>query len=276
MKLKSLAAVVAGALSLVALDASACSTAAWIQDGGTSGVVGTPIAASPNSTPTAVARYAGLCGLQSGAANNFVRDGSPTAEATFRARFYVRAAAGDGALVFRARNASNADMITVTYNAAGFSFTTTGGTASSAAVTAGRWYSIELNWAAGAAMTAIVQGNGAAAALPTVTIPAISGAGDRIDFAELGWISGGTTGTVQVDAYESRRTTAIGRLCRGNANISGPSATTRDVFDIQTMVNEINAVSLSPGQPDFSEDGSVNVLDIQGVVNAINTSPACT
>ena len=42
------------------------------------------------------------------------------------------------------------------------------------------------------------------------------------------------------------------------------------------MVNEINAVSLSPGQPDFSEDGSVNVLDIQGVVNAINTSPACT
>lgn len=276
MKLKSLAAVVAGALSLVALDASACSTAAWIQDGGTSGVVGTPIAASPNSTPTAVSRYAGLCGLQSGAANNFVRDGSPTAEATMRVRFYVRAAAGDGALVFRARNASNADMITVTYNAAGFSFTTTGGTASSAAVTAGRWYSVELNWAAGAAMTATVQGNGAAAALPTVTIPAVSAAGDRIDFAELGWISGGTTGTVQVDAYESRRTTAIGRLCRGNANITGPSANVLDVFDLQTVVNEINNVSLAPGQPDRDENGLVNVLDVQGIVNAINTSPACT
>lgn len=276
MKLKSLAAVVAGALSLVALDASACSTAAWIQDGGTSGVVGAPIAAQPNSTPTAVARYAGLCGLQSSAANNFVRDGSPTAEATFRARFYVRADAGDGKLVFRARNASNADMVTVTYNAAGFSFTTSGGTAASAAVTPGRWYSIELNWAAGAAMTATVQGNGAAAALPTVTLPGVSNAADRIDFAELGWISGGTGSAVQVDAYESRRTTAIGRLCRGNANLNGGSANQRDIFDVTTIIAEINATALSPGQPDYTENGAIDIFDVTGVVSAINSSPACT
>jgi hypothetical protein len=266
----------AGALSLVAIDASACSTAAWIQDGGTSGVVGAPLAASPNSAPTAVSRYAGLCGLQASAANNFVRDGSPSAEATYRARFYVRAASGDGTLVFRARNASNADMITVTSNAAGFSFTTSGGTASSAAITAGRWYSIELNWAAGAAMTATVQGNGAAAPLATVTLPGVSNAADRIDFAELGWISGGTTGSVQVDAFESRRTTAIGRLCRGNANVAGGSANTRDIFDVQTVINEINQVSLSPGQPDSTENGVVDIFDIQSVINFINTSPACT
>jgi hypothetical protein len=267
VKLKSLAAVVAATLSLAAFNASACTTNAWIADGGGTGVNGTPLAAEPDD-PTPVPRYAGRCGLLSDAAGDFVRDGSPNNESTYRVRFYVRAS-GDGMQVFRARNAGGTNMITVTHNAAGFSITTSGGTQSSAALTANRWYSVEINWAAGAQTTVTIQGAGSSTALPTVTIPA-SAAADRIDSADLGWISGGT-GTVQVDGMESRRTTAIGRLCRGDANGSN----TITAGDRSTITGEIQG-TLATGQPDCNEDGNITAGDRSCVTGLIQVSATCT
>ena len=267
MKLKSLAAVVAATLSLAALDASACTTNAWIADGGGTGVNGTPLAGEPDDA-TSVARYSGRCGLLSDAAGDFVRDGSPNNESTYRVRFYARAS-GDGVQVFRAQNTGGTNMITVTHNAAGFSITTSGGTQTSAALTANRWYSVEINWAAGAQTTVTIQGAGSATPLPTVTIPA-SLAGDRIDRADLGWISGGS-GTVQVDGMESRRTTAIGRLCRGDANGSN----TISAADRSTITGEIGG-TLATGQPDCDENGTISAGDRSCVTGLITAGATCT
>jgi hypothetical protein len=267
VKLKSLAAVVAGALSLVALDASACTTNAWIADGGGTGVNGTPLAAEPDDA-IPVPRYSGRCGLLSDAIGDFVRDGSPTAEATYRARFYVRASS-DGQQVFRARNAGGTQMIGVTFNAAGFSITTSGGTGTSAPVVANRWYSVELNWAAGQPTSVTIQGNGSSTPLATVNIPA-SAAGDRIDSADLGWIAGGT-GTVGTDAFESRRTTAIGRLCRGDANASN----TITAGDRSAVTGEIQG-TLATGQPDCNDDGNITAGDRSCITGLIQASATCS
>ena len=98
-----------------------------------------------------VQRYAGYCGLLLTAPGNFVTDDSPNDETSFRARFYVLVTPmGAETLVLRARNAAGANMLTVKFTGTAFEFATSGGVASmSAAVTANRWYSIELNWAAG-------------------------------------------------------------------------------------------------------------------------------
>ena len=293
MKLKTLAAVVASALSLVAFDASACAFTAWnpgttATAGTATDTTGTPTTASlvagtpvtdvdPAAGVQGIPRYAGRCGQASRAAGNFVTDNTPSTETTFRARFYVKAA-NDGAVVFRASNAADQTMITVTYAAAGFTFATTGAPAQSAPVTPGRWYAVELNWAAGQAMTGLVQGNGSSTPLNLVSTGAAA-AGDRIDNAQLGWISGGAAGSpIAVDAYESRRTTAIGRLCRGDANGDG----NRNSGDLITVRNEFLSISspsptFATGEADVNEDAAVNSGDLIGIRNIfLATQGSCT
>lgn len=242
----------------------ACNLSQW-----TSATASNPLvsltAIEPDGT---VSRYAGRCAMAARAPANYVTDASPLNESAFRARFYLmskrlapNSVPTGTSILFRARNAAGADMITVRFNNSGtdgrFEFATSGGVfASSAVVALDRWYAVELNWAAGAAMTATVQGAGGAALAPVVTTTSV--ASDRIDAVSLGWISGGSADAiVLVDAYESRRATQIGRICRGDADGSN----VRDAADPSSIANEFVGVGLAPLQPDCNEDGRVDAAD---------------
>ncbi len=277
MKIKNLALATAALIGLVGAPATfACSIAAW---NGTAG--GTPAAGRPTDA-TPVARYSGQCGLRAAATGTFVADNTPTAEPAFRARFYVYTGLTAGsALVYQAQNAGGTQMIGVTYDRAGnqFTFNTSGGSANIGSIVQDRWYSIELNWNRAAPGTMAVSLSGAGS--DTVQTANVSGvaAGDQIDTARLGWISGaGTASTrsITADAYESRRNTQIGRLCRGNANLNAVGGNqVRNIFDVTTVISEING-TLGAGQPDCTENGAVDIFDVTCVVGIINSAtPTC-
>jgi hypothetical protein len=284
---KNLALVAVAGVGLIgapAVFAQACSVAAWTGPAPVAGAVaGRPTDATPTS------RYAGTCAFRSPAVGGFVTDPTPAAEQAFRARFYVYTGlTGGQAVVYRALNASAAQMIGVTYDAAGsqFTFNTSGGSANVGSVVANRWYAIELSWTkaaivgppAQAANTMVVQVQGAGSATPLTAAGGLVvtgvAAGDQIDDAQLGWVANGGTagvGSITTDAYESRRQTAIGRLCRGDANVDG----ILNVQDRIIITNEVIAVGLANGHPDATEDGIVNVQDRIVLTNRVLAADVC-
>jgi hypothetical protein len=143
------------------------------------------------------------------------------------------------------------------------------GAASSAL--ANKWFHVHQTWDRTAGSLGVsVQGAGSSTPNATASLSGFtsSGAAAGPDFAQLGWVSGTAAGRIDVDAFESRRSTAIPGLCRGDANNTGGAL---NIFDNVVVINEINAVSLAPGQPDCNEDGAVNIFDRVCVVNLINT-----
>lgn len=298
MKLRSLVvamAAVAGMAAAPSLFAQTCSTGQWGQGSNPSVVatIGSPIAGGPIGA--SVARYQGRCALSGGTAaagGRYVQDSSPAAEATFRTRFYFFSSATGATVIYRAANqaASLTDMSTgqirVTQN--GTTLTVAGPTGSGAAfstpIVANRWYGVEIGYnntatalgtGAGSVpastMTVSVRGNAVNAPVTgSVTLPAPAAA-NNIDFAQLGNLSG--TGGAITDAYESRRTTAIGFLCRGDATGEG-SLGVADRAAASTEVNSFGA-TLSTGQPDCDENGSVGVSDRACISSRLSAFESC-
>ncbi|MEZ5544220.1 MAG: hypothetical protein R3F10_03345 [Lysobacteraceae bacterium] len=141
-------------------------------------------------------------------------------------------------------------------------------------LTAGMWYSIELFYKTGAggsgSFSATVAGNVDVHRQRCGT--AHSGTG-TIGSAQLGFISGAGS-AMRFDAFESTRSadTAIGRLCRGDANGATPAVI--NVSDRTAVNNEILGLALAAGQPDCNEDGTVNVSDrtcVNGLILAATT-----
>lgn len=267
-KVFQLAAV--AALMVGAQSASACSLAAW------TGAVSTATTGEPTA---GFSRYSGRCSMRSSAAAQFVTDNTPTAETTFKARFYFYTGglAGGPAVIYQAQNAGGTNIIQVSYDGSlatpQLTFSVNGAaTTQTANVAANRYYSIEVRWAAAGTFTALVKGGG----LPAVTTVNISGfTGGVIDTARLGWISGGSlpggTTTPFFDEYDSRRTSDIGNLCRGDANNDGVYGSADRVL----MTNEILGTSLATGQPDMNEDGAIGSGDRVLVTNAILAATPC-
>ncbi len=268
--LKSLA-LVAALFGTGQLMAQACNTNAWGVDlspgAGTSGSV---VAGSPTGVPP-VSRYSGRCGLLSDTAGEFVSDGSPLNEPTYIARFYVRPAVTSGtAVVFQAlEDLQGTPSIQVSQTGNQLAFAARGATGGTpVSIVAGAWYSVEVNWTAGGSMTYNVRGNNAASA-STGTLTGVA-AGAQVDQANLGWISGGSGGSITTDAFESRRTQPIGRLCQGDANASN-SITSADRFAI---TQEIGG-TLATGQPDCNESGSITSADRFCVTQLIGAGATC-
>ncbi len=300
--MKTLALVAAGSLALLGgSNAFAqCNFNAWLPANGNTGGAAisnganttlpteTLAVGSPSATPANdVRRYSGRCGLRATGPTNYVQDGSPSETATFRARFYVRATGvtGGNATVYQALNNNSpaSQVIGVAFNPTNNRFVvstgTGGGTAEFGPVTAGSWYSIELNWATtpSNSLTTTIRGAGAvdvpvaAGANPITSFGTISG-GANIETVRLGFVAGpATAGVVSVDAYESRRQNAIGRLCRGDANgdggISGPDI-------VQTRTESLGG-TLATGQPDCNEDGGISGPDIICIRN-LSLTTGCT
>lgn len=312
MKLRTLvvamSAVVGMSLAPAALSQT-CSTAAWGQGGNptVAPTVGAPFAGGPVTSPV-VSRYQGQCGLRAPTgAGNYVQDSSPAAEPTFRARFYAFLPnTGSASTIFRAGNATADSSLTtftdgrirVVYNGTGsINVFGPGGTPnlSCTGLTTGRWYSIELAYnSTGSALgtgpdtlaanslraTVIGQGNAPNGNSPPQINCTQTGSGvattanNTIDYVQLGNLTGGPTGNaITVDSYESRRTTPIGRLCRGDANNDASIS----VADRTAITQEVNSFgnTRAPGTPDCNEDGSVTVADRTCVTERINAFQNC-
>jgi hypothetical protein len=249
--------LLAGAL-LAALPmggALACTTGAW-NGGATSATAGDPDAG--------IARYSGNCGLEVAASGNgHVTDNSPANETDYRARFYVFTGTASGnPVIFRATDADGAAgtaLVEITYDTAAnaFDFSSGSATGTAGGISDNRWYAIEFYYDAGNAITASVKGAGSDTP-SAVTFSGAPAAGS-INSARLGALTAATAAdTMKFDEFESTRstTTAIGFLCRGDANGDGAIG----VGDAIQVGNEF-AGSLASGQPDCNEDGAVGVGD---------------
>lgn len=263
----------------------ACGTVAWSTTTG-SPVADDPDASAATNAPEAasVKRYAANCGLApaSGAAshvtNNTVADG------VYRARWYVYTGISTGAPrmfeAFTADSGAGTSVFNATYDRAGgdFDFTAVGAAMPSIVVAPNRWYSVEVFHNTGSALTVSVQGANSAvvdsAALTSTSAAPVAG---TVESVRLGNVNGAALGFAatpaannnsgfSVDEFDSTRsaTTAIGRLCRGDAN-GNANAAVGDVdlnaLDAGSIIAERFNTAIAPGQPDANEDGVVNALD---------------
>jgi hypothetical protein len=268
---KLLLSVALGAASLMAATtASACALTAW------SATAGTPVANQPNQSPS-VGRYSGLCAMQADAIGDFVTDNTPANEASYNVRFYVFTGThtGGAADIFQARNTGGTNIIRVQNSGTQLTFGMNGtATTRTASVVANRWYSVELAWEASATgslnITLFDESNGNQVAVTPIT--GVNNSSDRIDDARLGKIAGAGTGFMNFDAFDSRRTTSPGRLCRGDSN---NSSTVTGADATQAILEFVNG-TLAQGQPDVNGNGNVTGGDATGIINVfIANGGAC-
>ena len=251
--------------------ANACSISAW------SATDSVGVVAADSGEAPAFSRYSGRCSLRiaGGATAKYVQDNTPTNATSYKSRVYVLPSTVDtgvGGFLFLARDGAGANLIRIALTGGNLQTTVTGSTAAIPAipVTAGRYYSIELEWAQGAAAPFSIKVQGAGEAAPVVQTTTTNNPTGVLKDVRLG-LSAGSTGTAFFDEYDSRRTTAPGRLCRGDATGNALIQGT----DRLAISNEINGVALAVGQPDVTENGLVQGTDRLAVSNLILAGATC-
>jgi hypothetical protein len=268
MRIKSILSLsTAIAMAVFTQGAQACAISAWSS--------ATGITVADTGAPAAgFSRYSGVCGLKTVGGAKFVQDNSPGSANSYKARFYVRPEAGAAGTIFKARNAASASVLSVAANGTAFTFAVNGAVAATTVpYTAGAWYSVEMNFTAGAATTFTVTGNGGTLApggTSVIVTAAASGAGDVIANVQIGNIEAAGTGSIGFDEFDSRRTTAPGRLCRGDANGNGLIQGT----DRTAITNDATG-TLATGQADCTENGLVQGTDRTCVTNLIAAATSC-
>lgn len=258
----------------VANTALACSQANWSSTSGAV-VANQPDGAAGDPAPDAtnVARYEGLCALRA-TGQGFVQDNRPNGINRIVGRFYVlnELSAGQTSTVYQgfgdeAGGSSRFDITLADDGTITMTDTTTGTSVNQAGNGSG-WSSVQFDWGgdAGAGFISLSV-NGAADSQTT----GLNNAG-TLESVRLGNLNG-AGGTLNFDAYESRRSTAAARLCNCNANGSADDAV--NVQDIVVLVNEAGGVGLANGTPDCNEDGLVAIQDIVQTVNIAGGSGTC-
>ena len=243
-------------LFMAAPSAAACTLQNW------SGVSGLTDADNAGGPTDGIPRYSGVCAMKAeGGVESWVQDDSPGGISRIRARFYLWAQ-GDAGVVYRGLNGSGGTVFEVEVSQpSGDVFLTSGSDAAACLECAvdAKWNSFEVDWNAGGNELSITVNE----AQPNVQ-PLDSS--ETVSSVQLGNLSG-VSGDLIFEAYESRRTTEIGRLLRGDANNDGAVT----VFDAIAVVNEAAGTTENPnlasGQPDCNEDGAVTVFDAICVVN---------
>ena len=271
MKISSRTILAAALLTALPMgSALACTITAW---NGTP--IGSPTAGGPGDA-TPIARYSGVCALATNS-NQAVVDNTPAAEAVYRARFYVLTKGTSGTTtIFKATTADHGggtNVVTVEYNGSALSFTQNGNAVGSpiSGIAANKWYSVEVFYKAGTAFSATVAGGGSDAAIGTVNVTTGIGSA-TVGSAVLGVTSGTATGT-GFDAFVSTRSedTAIGRLCRGDANGSNSIS----AGDRAAITAEIGGTYAS-GVPDCNEDGNITAGDRACITALIGQAATCS
>lgn len=285
-----LSIALAGLALFTGSQAFACSTSLWGAGltggaGGAQAAIGAVAAGQPNGGGGGTSkRYSGLCGLTADAVGEYVQDGSPQAEATLIARFYVHSNLTSGTpVIFRAAegapDAANATVYSIRYNRANQQFEAVNATGTVTPIGAAssalnnKFYHVHTTWTrATGNLDVAIKGNGTntISTFNLTGFPSSGGAAGP-DFVQLGAVSGTAVGTVSVDAYESRRSTAIPPLCRGDANGNG----LLNVGDRGTVGLEVLGTALATGQPDANEDGTINVGDRGAIGTRVLNGDTC-
>ena len=255
---RTVAAGCLAGLMMAAQSAMACTLQNWSAAVGldeadaSAGTIapGAPNPAAPDEVLSP--RYSGRCAMAA-SGQGYVEDVSPGGITRIVARFYVLANNSADAIVYEGLDGTSR-VFDVTVATDGTVTLSSGSQNISTAGNAGKWNSIEIDWTSGDALSLIV--NGGTAATGT------GAAAGTLDSVRLGNING-AAGSLNFDAYESRRSTAVGRLVRGDANNDGSV----NSGDTTAVVNEFLTIQLSSGQPDCNEDGSVNSGDTTCIVN---------
>jgi len=245
----------------------ACSLGAWDDNASSTSLAGGPAEAGALE----FARYHGLCSMQTAGAtpqvlNNGVGGATsgPGGEASMIARFYFLPGAGTGD-IFTTYSDDVATTAVYTVSYAGGNVTVTpsgagaGGPVSVAVDGTKSWHSVEVSWANnGGAINVWVDTDATADPLDATTTSATT-----TDTIEAG-ILGGTAGMI-FDAYESRRTTAVGRFLPGDTDGDDDV----DILDVQSGIDEFLGVSFSSGVVNCDEDDDLraDINDIQCQIN---------
>ncbi len=254
-----------GALALSS-SALACTISNW---GGAA--TGSPTPGDPFND--GIARYSGECAMEIDG-TQAVMDLSPGGENEVIVRFYVLdnlTSSGNMMDIFvaYAEDAGTTPQLRVQYDGSNFNFITPGSsTSSSANVNGGGWNSVEFHWADSTVGDFWINADSAGAATGTVT----PGTGS-IESVRLGAPSGfnGNTGTLNFDAYEMHRSTAVGRVLCGDGN--NDAAVNSGDFGV--VANEFLGIAMGVGQPDCNEDGTINSGDFGCVANIFLGNTTC-
>ncbi|MGK7295898.1 MAG: dockerin type I domain-containing protein [Candidatus Wenzhouxiangella sp. M2_3B_020] len=246
--------------SLLAGQAIACDLSLW-----NGGMGGSPVAAQPNEAAQ-VSRYSGLCAMEAPTSVvSYVQDNSPGGIARIRARFYFlnELDSGSAAFIYRGYSSTSGSgpLFTIRANDAGTVALVDNATGSSVQQNAATdWVSVEIDWSQGSGDGVIsLSVNGQTAVVDNT----LSNSGAGLQSVRLGNLNG-ASGTLTFDAYESRRTTEIGRLLAGDANGNGSVTIT----DASAIVAELDG-TLQSGQPDCNENGAVTITDASCVVSLL-------
>jgi len=244
-------------------------------------------AGTQNTAATDNRRYGGPCGLRVpvDGATAFLTDDSPSAESTYIARFYAYLDnAGSAATIIYAADDGAVDRAQVWYNFPNVGDLTlriidgaSGNNDLTVSSVGSGWHSIEFVWEAAAAADIRFSVDGAADVTPGA---AIDTSGITLAAAHLGNVNGATGGTsIDFDAFDSRRISRPGRLCRGltdeaRAPLPGDTVPSLNISDVQAIFGEFSTNGANPasGIPDYNEDGFVNIADVSGVFTAFSTA----
>lgn len=251
-------ATVAGVLlagAMLTQSAVACTLNNWSSNSGAV-AAGDPVA-------DGIARYSGLCGMEA-TGTGFVQDNNPGGIDRIVARFYVLNDNSATAEVYAGygNTAGGSERFTIDLGSTGnvtLTDTATGQSVSQSGAT--NWLSVEIDWAQG-------SGNGVISLSVNGQTPVenttLSNSGAALQSVRLGNLNG-AAGSLSFDSYESRRSTAVGRLTRADANNDGNVT----AGDITVIANEVFGNVLATGQPDCNEDGNITAADTTCTANVI-------
>lgn len=190
----------------------------------------------------------------------YVRDGSPSAESAYLARFYVflDSAGNQDVRIFEALDSSDQAQFAVWYlpgtDAIALDVATASGTEAIEVTDIGNgWHSILVQWSSG---ESAVIGLGVNEDIPTASAN-FDTSGRSIHEVRLGnviGVSGGAGAYIDFDDMDSRRISVPERLLVGDANNDGVI----DGGDNIALLIERLSPTLAPGQPDCNEDGVID------------------
>ncbi len=246
-----------------------CSTVNW---SGAVGLTDTDV----GSQGAANRRYTSLCGLRVplDGEPRYLDDQRPNPEAFYNARFYAffDDVESGSVLIFEGDEAGS-PRFQVIYEDGGLVFNVFDNDDTEFSETipdiGTGWHSIEVVWESGPNAEVLISVNGGADVAVSV-----DNSDHRISELRLGNIVADLNGvgSVDFDAFDSRRITRPGRLLVGDADDDGQV----DLFDLEAIDDEIADLTFAPGQPDCNEDGVIDVADRECVGEIVAAGQAIT
>jgi hypothetical protein len=229
--------------------------------GGASGAV------EPNNPANGVPSVSGSCGLKVTGAG-YVQDNNPETEDQFIGRFYFFpqfSGAGSADIFVAYSDEASTELFSVGYDGSNVTIDSAapGGGSASVPVSGARWHLIEFSWVSGGSGGLWVDTD---ATQDPANATFTSGSG-AVESVRLGAPNGlvGLSGMAFFDDYVSHRSSPIGGILAGDANLDGIF----DSNDIEAIKSEFLFGTYSDGSTDCNLDGGTNSGDVNCVVEKL-------